>query len=105
MLTLLRQIQYIALSSRLSEACLYPHSKCSSVSCSEIFGKTATSKISVRRPETQAGMQQDFTNQLTCYVIPVIPTDMLLFLVRTCAGSKNHSLHQGDVPLTAERIL
>jgi hypothetical protein len=70
-----------------------------------MFGKTATSKISVRRTETQAGVQQDFTNQLSSYVIPVIPTDMLLFLVRTCAGSKNYSLHLGDVPLTTERFL
>jgi hypothetical protein len=67
--------------------------------------KTAKSKISVRRPETQAGVQQDFTNQLSCYVIPVIPTDMLLFLVRTCAISIDYSLHQGDVPLTTESFL
>jgi hypothetical protein len=84
---------------------LYSHSKWSSASCSEIFGKTAISKISVRRPETPAGVQQDFTNQLSCYVIPVIPTDILLFLVRTCAGSKNYSLYQGDVRLTTERFL
>jgi hypothetical protein len=50
-------------------------------------------------------MQQAFTNKLSYYVIPVSPADMLLFLVRTCVGSENYSLRQGDVTLSAECFL